>query len=456
MSLIAEPRLPIAAKRGAAVEASLCRLPGDGPLVGFFRLRGGQHRGAIGVPEGETIARCVRMASESGVPVVGVIASSGADIQQGVASLHAWGTVARALTAASGVVPTVLVVDGPCVSGPALLLGLADVVIVTGDAFAYVSGPAAVNAFTGIETTHRGLGGAAVHATRSGVASLVAADEDDALELVVELLAYLPANNLGHPPAIVADDPVDRPTRMAAAVVPKTAAASYDVRTVIEDVVDHGALFELKGRHAANVVTGLAHVGGHPVGVVANQPSQLAGTLDIAASQKAARFVQWCDAFNLPIVSFIDTTGYQPGKDIEWRGMIRHGAELVHAYAAATVPRVGVILRKAYGGAYIVMDSKTMGNDLMVCWPDAEIAVMGAPQAIGLLHKRDDLTPEQRAKLEAEYAETFCTPAMAVARGYVDDVIEPETTRLVIAEALVALADKRDHPVRRRHSNGPL
>jgi acetyl-CoA carboxylase carboxyltransferase component len=459
----APPVLPVASRRGGAVEAEVRLLGGDGHQVGWFRLEGGKHRGAVGTVEGETIARLVRTAVDAGLPVVGIISSSGADIAEGVPALHAWGGIARALAQASGVVPIVLVVTGPAVSGPALLLGLADVVIMTEGSFAYVSGPDALFEFTGVRSTHESLGGPAVHALRSGVASLIATDEDEALALVYDLLAFLPPNNGTPPPVFGCDDPVDRPVHHAVDSVPESTTASYDVRRVIDDLCDDGWYLELKERHAGNVVTALGRIGGHPVGIVANQPSQLAGTLDIEASQKAARFVQWCDAFGLPLVSLVDTPGYQPGKDIEWRGMIRHGAELVHAYAAASVPRLCVILRKAYGGAYIVMDCKTMGNDLCVAWPRAEIAVMGPPQAVQVLHGRRLAAAEnqeaaiaERFDLEAEYAERYCTPSIAAARGFVDDIIDPLTTRLVLASALEALAHKRDHSPRRRHSNGPL
>ena len=463
MSVHAAPVLPIAAGRGGAVEAEIRLLGGDGHQVGWFRLEGGKHRGAVGTIEGETIARLVHASVDAGVPIVGVLATSGADIAEGVPSLHAWGGIARALAQASGVVPVVLVVTGPAVSGPALLLGLADVVIMTEGSFAYVSGPDAVTRFTGMPATHESLGGAPMHARASGVASLLAADEDEALALAYDVLAFLPPNNGVHPPVFACDDPVDRAVRRAVDAVPASTTASYDVRTVIDDLSDDGWYLELKERHAANVVTALGRIGGHPVGFVANQPSQLAGTLDIEASQKAARFVQWCDAFGIPLVTLVDTSGYQPGKDIEWRGMIRHGAQLVHAYAAASVPRLCVILRKAYGGAYIAMDCKTMGNDLSVAWPRAEIAVMGPAQAVQVLHGRrlaaaenQDAATAERLDLEADYAERYCTPVIAATRGFVDAVIDPLTTRSVLASALEALAHKRDHSPRRRHSNGPL
>jgi acetyl-CoA carboxylase carboxyltransferase component len=454
---------PVMAQRSAAVTAALGEL--DGRTVSWFRLEGGKHRGAIGVAEGEALERAVRMGIELGVPVVGVVATSGADVGEGVASLHAWGRVARALTDASGVVPTLLATIGPCVSGPALLLGLADQVVMTADAFAYVSGPDTVTAFTGVPTTHEILGGAAVHGARSGVAALVVEDEDDARHALADLLAYLPANNLDDPPRSATDDPVDRDCAAAVAAVPARVSSSYDVRVVVEDVLDAGSFLELRPGYGANMVTGLGRLDGRPVGVVANQPAQRAGTLDIEASRKAARFVQWCDAFNLPIVTFVDTPGFEPGRDLEWRGMIRHGAELVHAYAAATVPRLAVVLRKAYGGAYIVMDSKTLGNDWCIAWPNAEIAVMGAAPAVQVLHRRrlgavtDPIARRaEQAALEEEYAARVLNPYVAAERGYVDDVVAAADTRRALAGAAERLATKREArpPRPGRHSNTPL
>jgi acetyl-CoA carboxylase carboxyltransferase component len=454
---------PLVAQRSAAVTAALGEL--DGRTVSWFRLEGGKHRGAIGVAEGDALERAVRMGIELGVPVVGVVSTSGADVGEGVASLHAWGRVARALTDASGVVPTLLATVGPCVSGPALLLGLVDHVVMTKDAFAYVSGPDTVTAFTGVTTTRETLGGAAVHAARSGVAALIVEDEDDARHALADLLAYLPTNNVEDPPRRATDDPVDRDCAAAVAAVPGRASSPYDVRVVVEDVLDAGSFLELRPTYGTNMVTGLGRLDGRPLGVVANQPAQRAGTLDIEASRKAARFVQWCDAFNLPIVTFVDTPGFEPGRDLEWRGMIRHGAELVHAYAAATVPRLGVVLRKAYGGAYIVMDSKTLGNDWCIAWPGAEIAVMGAAPAVRVLHRRrldavtdpDDRRAEQAA-LEEEYSALVLNPFAAAERGYIDDVVAAADTRRALAAAAGRLATKREAlPLRPgRHSNTPL
>lgn len=453
---------PVAAKRGGAATAALTQI--DGRRVAWFRLEGGRHRGAIGPTEGQVIERAVRLALEAGVPVVGEIATSGADVGQGLASLVAWGRVAKALSDASGTVPVILTVVGPCVGGPALLLGLADHVVMTAEAYAYVNGPRAAASFTGVDTTHTDLGGADVHAGRSGVASMVVLDEAEAAGVVADLLSYLPSNHLDEPPFWPTDDPVDRPSRVAAGVVPERPTASYDVRTVIGDVCDPDSFLEVRAGLATNVVTGYARLGGMPVGVIANQPRSQAGTLDIEASRKAARFVQCGDAFGLPLLTFVDCGGFRPGRDLEWRGMIRHGAELVHAYANATVPRLCVVLRKAYGGAYIAMDSRGLGNDLCLAWPRAEIAVMGAPGAVTVLQRRklsaiED--PGERARvqaaLEADYTARLCTPAVAAERGYVDDIIDPLDTRRLLCAGLAALRTKRATPrSRAKHTNTPL
>jgi len=452
---------PVYGHRSSAAVAEVREI--DGRSISWFSLDGGKHRGAIGTPEGETIVRAIHLAVELGMPIVGRVASSGADVTEGLSALHAWGTVAKALADASGVVPVVLVLVGPAVSGPALLLGIADHVIMTRDAFAYVTGPEVVAAFTGVPISGDRLGGAAVHERESGVATRVVADEDEAMASLEALLSYLPSNHLQDPPFDDVGDPVDRPCARAAGAVPARATASYDVRTVIDDVCDEHTFFELRPAYAPNMVTGLARLGGRPIGIVANQPMFRAGTLDIEASRKAARFVQWCDAFNFPIVTFVDTPGFEPGRDLEWRGMIRHGAELVHAYAEATVPRLCLLLRKAYGGAYIVMDSKNLGNDWCMAWPTAEVAVMGAPGAVQILHRRELAAIDDEAErlteqlaLETEYSARFANPYVAAERGYVDDVIAASDTRRVLADALVRLSTKREQQPARRHSNTPL
>jgi acetyl-CoA carboxylase carboxyltransferase component len=411
-------------------------------------------KGALSSDDGESIAIAAHIALAERIPLVGYIASSGADIVEGMAALHGWGLAARALANCSGIVPIVLAVTGPAVSGPALLLGLADLVVMTSDAYAFVSGPTMVTEFTGVRIDSAELGGAHVHARHTGAASLVVDDIPAAREMVALLLSYLPANADETPPFWPTDDPPDRLTPEAGELLPSASAGSYDVREVIGAIVDEGELLELRERWAPNLVTAFATIAGRPVGIVANQPIAIAGTLDIPSSQKGARFVGFCDAFNLPIVTLVDTSGFYPGKDLEWRGMIRHGAQLAFAYARATVPRICVILRKSYGGAYIVMDSKKMGNDLCLAWPTAELAVMGAKGAIEILHRR--ATPDERAQLEAEYEERLLNPFIAAERGYVDAVIEPVDTRAEIAQALAMLDSKQESLVGRKHDNSPL
>lgn len=413
-----------------------------------------ERTGALSSRSSEQIAAAARTALTDRLPLVAVVRSSGADITEGIAALHGWGLAARAIAECSGSVPVVMIVDGPAVSGPALLVGLADLVVMTEASYAFVSGPTMVAEFTGVVIDADELGGAASHARYSGAASLVVADLDAAIEAAGSLLAHLPAHNDAEPPIWPTDDDPDRSVPEAGALMPSSSTGSYDVRHVIRALADDGDYVELRARWASNVVTAWCTIGGMPVGVVANQPISLAGTLDIPASQKAARFVATCDAFNLPIITLVDTPGFYPGKDLEWRGMIRHGAQLVFAYARATVPRICVILRKSYGGAYIVMDSKTMGNDLCLAWPWAELAVMGAGQASAILQRR--ASPAEKAAFEVDYAERLLNPYVAAERGLVDAVIDPAETRSVIAHALAALVDKRETLRPRAHDNTPL
>ncbi len=446
------PTTVLRARVPGSVSAAVTDIDGRPAVV--VEIDPGIKRGALSETDGQTIAAAARTALHERVPLVAYIASSGADVADGIAALTGWGNAARELVRCSGVVPIVLVVNGPAVSGPALLLGLADVVIMTPEAYAFVSGPRMVTAFTGVPVSTNALGGPGAHARASGVAALTAADDDDARELVATLLSHLPSNLDQEPPRIHTDDPVDRATPEAGALMPATVTGSYDVRAVARAVVDDGELLELRPAWAANIVTALATVGGRPIGIVANQPQTLAGTLDIAASQKGARFVAFCDAFNIPLLTVVDTPGFSPGKDQEWRGMIRHGAQLAFAYARATVPRVSLTLRKSYGGAFIVMDSKTMGNDLALAWPTAEIAVMGAKGAVEILHRR--ATPEEQLALAADYEERLLNPYRAAERGLLDAVIDPAESRREIAAALEVLSTKRERLVARSHDNTPL
>jgi acetyl-CoA carboxylase carboxyltransferase component len=425
-----------------------------GRRVVVARSVSGHHRGALTRADGDTMAAAGRVALAERLPLVVVLSSSGSEVAEGIDALHGWGRAAAAMAACSGSVPVLAAVTGAAISGPALLLGLADVTVMTPDAFAFVSGPDAVEGFTGMRVSLHDLGGAAIHARSTGLCALLAADEADVDGLLAAVLDHLPDHTDAEPPRIATDDPAQRSTPELRDLVPAAASASYDVRDVVRAIVDDGDILELRPGWAAHLVTALASVGGRPIGVVANQPRVLAGTLDIPASQKAARFVHFCDAFNLPIVTLVDTPGFLPGKDLEWRGMIRHGAELAFAYAEATVPRVCIVLRKAYGGAYIVMDSKGIGNDLCLAWPSAEIAVMGAPGAVQILNRNAD--EAQRRLLEAQYDAELLTPWVAAERGFVDEVVDPAQTRPALHRALGLLASRRELLPGRKHDAGPM
>ena len=414
----------------------------------------GEDRGALRPADGENLAIAAHTAREKRIPLVCFVASSGAAIDEGVGAVHGWGTAAREFVACSGLVPTIFCVTGPTVSGPALLLGLADLVVMVDDTYAFVSGPHMVRQFTGEDVSNEGLGGTSMHGGTSGVAHFTVGDRDEAEDLIAELLGYLPDHADVAPTGWPCADPVDRPTPEAGELIPDTPTGSYDVRDVLAAVVDDGHLLEPRSTWATNLVTAFASIGGRPVGLVANQPQSVAGTLDIPASQKGGRFVAFCDAFNLPLVTFVDTSGFYPGKDLEWRGMIRYGAQMAFAYARATVPRVCVTLRKSYGGAYIVMDSRNMGNDLMLAWPSAEIAVMGAKGAVEILHRNAD--DAERDELVAAYEERLLNPYIAAERGSVDRVIDPAETRSEVAVAIEVLIGKRERLPRRRHDNSPL
>ncbi|MGH9188244.1 MAG: acyl-CoA carboxylase subunit beta [Acidimicrobiales bacterium] len=446
------PALSIHARTPGAVSAGVTDL--DGRQVIMVRSDLSRQRGLLTASDGVTVATAAEMALAARLPLVIIAASTGAAVGEGIDGIHAQGLAARAVTRCSGTVPVLAAAIGPAVAGPALLLGLADHVVTTAAAYAFVSGPRMVKDFTGIGIDKYELGGSAALARHSGVASLEVDTEDDALDALAHLLAYLPDSVDVEPPRWPTDDPSDRLTPEAGTLIPPTPTGSYDVRDVACTIVDDGELLELRARWAPNLVTAVATMGGRPIGVVANQPLAVAGTLDIPASQKGARFVSFCDAFNLPLLTLVDTPGFYPGKDLEWRGMIRHGAQLAFAYARATVPRVCVVLRKAYGGAYIVMDSRYMGNDLYLAWPSAEIAVMGAKGAVEILHR--NVTPEARAELEQAYDDRLLNPYVAAERGSVDAIIDPAHTRREVAAAFELLASKQERLVPRRHDNGPV
>ena len=452
MNMRVEVRVPLRAGVPGTITSAVTEL--GGRMVVLARSQDGAHRGAVDQRSAEKLSAAADTALKYRLPLVFVLSTSGADVGEGVASIDGWGRTARAVASCSGTVPVLMALTGPAVSGPALLLGMADIVAVTEDAFAYVVGPQAIADFTGERLTASSLGGAGPLSRNSGVAAAVVHDEAAALDYLATVLAHLPNSSDDAPPRWPNSDPVDRPTPELASLVPASATGSYDVRDVARGIVDEGEILDLWGTWAPNLVTALGTIDGRPIGIVANQPIALAGTIDIPASQKGARFVELCDSFNLPILTLVDTPGFFPGKDLEWRGMIRHGAQLVAAYARATVPRVCLVVRKAYGGAYIVMDSRRMGNDICLAWPGAELAVMGAKGAVEILHRK--ATPEQRAAIEADYAETLLTPWVAAERGFVDDVIRPDQTREAVAAAFELLDSKREDLAQRAHDNLPL
>ncbi|MDU0287694.1 acyl-CoA carboxylase subunit beta [Saccharothrix longispora] len=416
--------------------------------------------GSLGAGHAEKIHKVMDMAVATGSPVIALNDSGGARIQEGVMALNGYGGIFRRQVEASGIIPQISVVLGPCAGGAAYSPALADFTFMVREtAQMYLTGPDVVKAVSGERVTHNQLGGADVHGSLSGVASFVHDDEESCLADVRYLLSLLPSNNLEPPPSC--EPPEDDDVRPElASLVPVQTSRPYDIRAVIGEVVDDGDFLEVHEGWAANVVCALARIGGEVVGVVGNQPLVMAGVLDTAASQKAARFVRFCDAFNIPLVTLVDVPGFLPGTDQEYGGAIRHGAKLLYAYCEASVPRVQVILRKAYGGAYIVMDSRSIGCDLSLAWPTNEIAVMGAEAAVNVIHRKElaaAADPDQlRQVLVARYTDELAHPYYAAERGLVDDVIDPAQTRAAVRRGLAMLRDKRGRSPARKHGNVPL
>lgn len=446
--------LTVSLRSNTSDNASAAMTDLDDRRVMLVQVGDGPNRGALTPNDAALLEEAFRSAREQRLPIVTLLSTSGVSVDHGIATVAGWGRAARELVKCSGVVPILFAACGPVLSGPSFLLAIADVTVFTEDAYAFVSGPQMVHSFTGVPVTTESLGGASAHSRSSGLASLVVPDKDGALEALAAVLFHLPNHVDEAPPHIPTEDPVQRSTEIASKTIPDHATGSYDVKDIIGDVVDDGEFLELRSGWAPNLVTGFASIGGHSIGIVANQSQALAGAIDIPASQKGARFVAMCDAFGLPLVTFVDTSGFLPGKDLEWRGMIRHGAQLAFAYARATVPRISLILRKSYGGAYIVMDSRYMGNDLMLAWPSAEVAVMGAKGAVEILHR--GATPEQRVDLEADYEAKHLTPYPTAERGSISAVIDPLWTRTELSAALALLSTKRERLRPRRHDNSPL
>jgi propionyl-CoA carboxylase beta chain len=409
----------------------------------------------------EKICKVMDLAVKYGCPVIGINDSGGARIQEGVVSLAGYAEIFWRNVQASGVVPQISLVMGPCAGGAVYSPAITDFVfMVEGSSYMFITGPDVVKTVTGEEVSFEELGGAATHAVKSGVAQFTATDEEACLEDARYLVSFLPQNNGEQPPFTTPTDPREREDAYLDTLIPDSPGKPYDMHDVIRRVIDAGEFLEVHERWAANIVTGFARLGGHAVGVVGNQPSVLAGVLDIDASIKAARFVRTCDAFNIPLVTFVDVPGFLPGTAQEWGGIIRHGAKLLYAFAEATVPKLTVITRKAYGGAYDVMSSKHIRADFNFAWPTAEVAVMGPEGAVNIVFRREleeAGDPEgRRAELIDEYRERFANPLVAAERGYVDDVIEPRRTRPVLIEALETSLSKRERKPPRKHGNIPL
>ncbi|QIY63674.2 acyl-CoA carboxylase subunit beta [Streptomyces sp. RPA4-2] len=443
---------------------------GDGVITGWgtvegrtvfvyahdFRVFGG----ALGEAHACKIHKIMDMAIAAGAPLVSLNDGAGARIQEGVSALAGYGGIFRRNTRASGVIPQISVMLGPCAGGAAYSPALTDFVFAVRDiSQMFITGPDVVRAVTGEEISQNGLGGADVHGEVSGVAHFVHDDEESCLAEVRYLLSLLPSNNRELPPRHVSGDPGDRSGDALLDLVPDDGNRSYDMRAVVEELVDDGDFVEVHAGWAPNIVCALARVDGHTVGIVANQPAAMAGVLDIKASEKAARFVQFCDSFNIPLVTLVDVPGFLPGVDQEHEGIIRRGAKLLYAYCNATVPRVSVVLRKAYGGAYIVMDSRSIGADIALAWPTNEIAVMGAEGAANVVFRReiaaaDDSDAMRREKID-QYKRELVHPYYAAERGLVDDVIDPRETRAVLARSLSMLVAKHAELPRRKHGNPP-
>lgn len=444
---------------------------GDGVITGFgkvnnktvyiysqdFTVLGG----SLGEMHAKKITNVMDLAVKAGAPVVGLNDSGGARIQEGISSLAGYGDIFYRNTLCSGVVPQISVIMGPCAGGAVYSPGITDFIfMVANHSYMFVTGPEVIKAVNKEEVTFEDLGGAETHASLSGVAHFVGGDEKNTLDMVKELLGYLPSSNIEGPPVVDTDDPYDRAEDRLNEIVPTNPNKPYDIKELIGLVVDNHTLFEVHSHFAENLVVGFARLAGRTVGIIANNPAVYAGTLDVQASLKGARFIRFCDAFNIPLISFVDVPGFLPGKDQENAGIIKHGAKLLYAYSEATVPKLTVITRKAYGGAYIVMSSKHLGADVVFAWPTAEIAVMGPQGAINVIFRKDISTAEQpetlRHRLIQEYKEKFANPKMPAAFGYIDDIILPTETRPLLINALESLEHKVLHNHPRKHGNIPL
>jgi propionyl-CoA carboxylase beta chain len=417
--------------------------------------------GSLGEVHAEKICKIMDMAMKNGAPLIGLNDSGGARIQEGVVSLGGYADIFLRNTLASGVIPQISLIMGPCAGGAVYSPALTDFIIMVRDSsYMFVTGPEVVKTVTHEEVSFEDLGGASVHSEVSGVCHMAADTEGDALYMVQKLLGYLPQNNMEDPPVLInTDDPLRMEARLDS-LIPADATKPYDIKEVIHLIVDDRMFFEIHEAYAQNIVVGFGRLGGHSVGIVANQPAVLAGVLDIKASEKAARFVRFCDAFNIPIITFEDVPGFMPGTAQEHGGIIRSGAKLLYAYCEATVPKITVVTRKAYGGAYCVMSSKHIRGDVNLAWPTAEIAVMGPDGAVNIIFRKELANAEdpvqRKAELVEDYRQKFANPYVAASRGYIDDVIEPHETRSRLINALEMLSNKRDTNPAKKHGCTPL
>lgn len=445
--------------------------PGDGVVTGHGLIDGRRvfvfaqdftvFGGSLSETHAEKICKVIDLAMKVGVPIIGLNDSGGARIQEGVVSLGGYADIFLRNTLASGVIPQISCIMGPCAGGAVYSPAITDFnVMVKDTSYMFITGPDVIKTVTHEDVTKEELGGALTHNRVSGVAHFTADSDEHALQLVRELLSFIPANNMDDPPISVSSDPVDRVEAKLNSIVPESSNQPYDIRDVIHTVVDEGYFFEVHQLYAPNIVVGFARLAGRPIGIVANQPAFLAGVLDIDASIKGARFVRFCDCFNIPLITFEDVPGFLPGVAQEHGGIIRHGAKLLYAFAEATVPKITVITRKAYGGAYCVMASKHIRTDINFAWPSAEIAVMGAEGAVGILYRRElseaaDKETTRRTRI-SEFEEKFANPYVAARRGFIDEVIEPAQTRPKLIRALLLLQNKRDVNPPKKHGNIPL
>jgi propionyl-CoA carboxylase beta chain len=433
----------------------------DGRSVFVFAEDFTRFGGSLGEVVADKICKVMDLAMDTGTPIIGLKDSGGARIQEGVLGLNGYGRIFERNVRASGVIPQISVIMGPCAGGAVYSPALTDFVYqVEGTSHLFITGPDVIRTVTGEEVTMDDLGGAHAHASQSGVTHFVAADDREAIEEIRFLLSFLPSNNMEVPPFFTPLDSADRMDESLTTMVPDSSNQPYDARDVIASIVDDGEFYEVHEHFAGNIVVGLARLDGYTVGIVANQPAVLAGTLDIDASIKGARFVRFCDAFNIPLVTLVDVPGFLPGVDQEHGGIIRHGAKLLYAFSEATVPRVTVIMRKAYGGAFLVMNSRAVRADVVFAWPSAEIAVMGAQGAVNVIHRRTLASAEDpeetRRELVADYEERFNNPYVAAEYGLVDDVIEPRETRPRLIRAMEMLRNKRESLPPKKHGNIPL